>query len=121
MTWIIPIVYTEDNMESVQLLKNLVFQDKGPIALPVHVDPNGRAILFTLKTGQSIREHNVPSSPFFVVILKGRGVFTGGDGVEQTFGPDTLLIFDTAEVHSILASDDLVFIGFLHGAPGAGQ
>jgi quercetin dioxygenase-like cupin family protein len=121
MIWIILVGYKEDKMESVQLLKNLVFQDKGPIALPVHVDPNGRAILFTLKPGQSIREHNVPSSPFFVVILKGRGVFTGGDGVEQTFGPDTLLIFDTGEVHSVQASDELVFIGFLGGAPGAGQ
>jgi len=81
---------TEDKMESVQLLKNLVFQDKGPMAQPLHVDPNGRAILFMLKPGQSIREHNVPSSPFYVVILRGRGVFTGRDGVEQTFGPDTL-------------------------------
>ena len=106
-------------MESVQLLKNLVFQDKGPIALPVHVDPNGRAILFTLKQGQTIREHNVPSSPFFVVILKGRGAFTGGDGVEQTFGPDTMLIFEAGEIHSVQAADELVFIGFLQGAPGA--
>ncbi len=25
------------------------------------------------------------------VLLSGRGVFSGGDGFEQTFGPDTLL------------------------------
>src|SRR5512135_1352318 len=106
-------------MESVQLLENLVFQDKSPLAQPLHVDPNGRAILFTLKPGQSIREHNVPSSPFFVVILKGRGVFTGLDGKEKTYGPDTLLIFDPAEVHSVRALDELAFVGFLHGAPGA--
>jgi len=60
------------------------------MAQPLHVDPNGRAILFTLKPGQSLREHNLPNSPFYVVILRGRGVLTGGDGVEQTFGPDTL-------------------------------
>lgn len=79
----------------------------------------GRAILFTLKPEQSIREHNAPSSPFFAVVLKGQGVFTGGDGVEHACGPNTLLVFDAGEQHAIRAIDELVFVGFLHGAPGA--
>ncbi len=29
---------------------------------------------FTLKPDQTIREHDAPTSPFFVVVLKGRGV-----------------------------------------------
>ncbi len=99
------------------LLENLQFGSKEPHAEPLHVDTEGRAILFTLKPGQSIREHNAPSSPFFVVVLKGKGVFTGGDGVERTCGPDTLLVFDVAEQHAIRAIDELVFVGFLHGAP----
>ncbi len=106
-------------MKTINLLENWQFSDKGPHAEPLHVDRNGRAILFTLKPEQSIREHNAPSSPFYVVVLSGRGMFAGGDGVEQTVGPSTLLVFDPAEQHVIRALDELVFIGFLHGAPGA--
>lgn len=106
-------------MKSINLLENWQFNPKGPHAEPLHVDRNGRAILFTLKPGQSIREHNAPSSPFYVVILSGQGLFSGGDGVEKVIGPNTLLVFDPAEPHVIRALDKLVFIGFLHGAPGA--
>jgi quercetin dioxygenase-like cupin family protein len=106
-------------MKSTNLLENWKFSDKGPHAEPLYADQNGRVILFTLKPDQSIREHNAPSSPFYVIILSGRGVFTGGDGKEQTFGPNTLLMFDQSENHSIRALEELVFVGFLHGAPGA--
>lgn len=106
-------------MKSINLLENWQFNSKGPHAEPLHVDRNGRAILFTLQPGQSIREHNAPSSPFYVVVLNGRGMFAGADGVEQTVGPNMLLVFDPAEQHVIRAMDELVFIGFLHGAPGA--
>jgi quercetin dioxygenase-like cupin family protein len=106
-------------MRSIQLLEGLEFHDKEAHAEPLHVDQNGRALLFTLKPGQAIREHKSPSSPFFVVVLKGRGIFTAGNGEAQTFGANTLLVFDPGESHSIRALDELVFIGFLHGAPGA--
>jgi quercetin dioxygenase-like cupin family protein len=106
-------------MKSANLLENWKFSDKGPHAEPLFADQNGRVILFTLKPDQSIREHNAPSSPFYVVILSGRGLFAGSDGKEQTIGPNTLLIFDPGENHSIRALEELVFIGFLHGAPGA--
>lgn len=106
-------------MKCINLLESWKFDDKGPHADPLHVDRNGRAILFTLQPEQTIRAHNVPSSPFFVVILTGEGVFTAGDGVEQVAGPNTLLVFEPGEQHAVRALDDLVFIGFLHGAPGA--
>jgi quercetin dioxygenase-like cupin family protein len=106
-------------MKLTNLLENLEFGSKDPHAEPLHVDKQGRAILFTLKPDQSIREHNAPSSPFFVVVLKGKGIFAGGDGVEHTCGPNTLLVFDASEQHSIRAVEELVFVGFLHGAPGA--
>jgi quercetin dioxygenase-like cupin family protein len=102
-----------------RLLEDLRFGDKDAHAEPVHSDRKGRAILFTLKPGQSIREHNAPSSPFFVVVLKGRGAFAGGDGVEHTCGPNSLLVFDAGENHTIRALEELVFVGILHGAPGA--
>jgi len=106
-------------MKPVKLLENLEFGNTDPRAEPLHVDKQGRAILFTLKPDQSIREHNAPSSPFFVVVLKGKGVFVGGDGVEHTCERNTLLVFDAGEQHTIRAIDELVFVGFLHGAPGA--
>jgi quercetin dioxygenase-like cupin family protein len=106
-------------MKSINLLENWQLNPKGPHAEPLHVDRNGRAILFTLKPGQCIREHNAPSSPFYIVILSGQGLFSGGDGVEKVVGSNTLLVFDPAEKHEIRALDDLVFVGFLHGAPGA--
>jgi quercetin dioxygenase-like cupin family protein len=106
-------------MKCIELFEGWKFDDKGPRAEPLHVDGNGRAILFTLQPEQTIRAHNVPSSPFFVVVLSGRGIFTGADGVEQVADSKTLLVFDPGEQHSVRALDNLVFIGFLHGAPGA--
>lgn len=106
-------------MKSMNLFENWAFDDKGPHADPLHVSKNGRVILFTLKPGQTIREHNAPSSPFYVITLEGQGIFTGGDGVERTVGSKTLLMFEPGEQHSIHALETLVFVGFLHGAPGA--
>ena len=106
-------------MKHINLRENWKFSDKGPHAEPLYADKNGRGILFTLKPNQSIREHNAPSSPFYVIVLSGRGVFAGGDDQEQTVGPNTLLMFDPGENHSIRALEDLVFIGILHGVPGA--
>ncbi|MEB2334690.1 MAG: cupin domain-containing protein [Anaerolineaceae bacterium] len=104
-------------MKTFQLMENLKFGDKDPHAEPFHADREGRAILFTLKPGQTIREHNAPSTPVFLVILKGVGVFSGGDGVEHTCGPNTLLVFDAGENHIVRAIDELIFVGVLHGSP----
>src|SRR5574338_1679331 len=105
-------------MKAVNLLDDLKFGDKDPHAEPIYSARDGRAIVFTLKPGQSIRKHNAPSSPFFVVILKGSGVFSGADGDTHTYGPNTLLVFDRGEDHLIRAiNEELVFIGFLHGSP----
>lgn len=103
-------------MKSTQLLANLQFHDANPNADPIYVDKNGRVILFTLKPGQSIKEHNVPQSPFYVVVLKGHGFFAGSDRKERRFGPDDLVIFEPGEEHFVRAdTEELVFIGFLHG------
>lgn len=107
-------------MKTAQLLDKLEFHDKHPYAQPLFVDDNGRIIRFMLKAGQSILEHNVPNSPFYVVVLQGNGIFKGPDGQEQPISPNMLLVFDPAEDHSVYATDeDLVFIGILHGAPNA--
>jgi quercetin dioxygenase-like cupin family protein len=107
-------------MKSTQLLEHLEFHDANPYAEPLYVDEANRVIRFTLKAGQSIVEHNVPHSPFDVIVLQGRGMFAGSDGKEQPFGPNTLLVFEPGENHAIRALDEpLVFVGFLHGAPHA--
>ncbi len=106
-------------MRTTNLLEDLEFHEASPYAQPLHVDEHGRVLRFMLKPGQSIREHNAPHSPFYVVVLKGRGAFAGGDGKEQQFGPNALLIFEPGEDHAVRALDEeLVFVGFLHGAPG---
>ncbi len=106
-------------MKTMQLLEDLKFTDKVPNSEPLFVDAQGRVLRFTLKPGQSIREHNAPHSPFYVVVLQGHGLFAGADGHEQQLGPNSLLIFDPAENHVIRAvNEELVFVGFLHGVPG---
>ena len=107
-------------MKSANLLENLEFHDPHPYAQPLFVDDQGRIIRFMLKAGQSILEHNVPNSPFYVIILEGHGIFKGADEQEFPVEPNMLLVFDPAENHSVFATDeDLIFIGILHGVPTA--
>jgi quercetin dioxygenase-like cupin family protein len=108
----------ETYMKTFQLLENLSFRSENAIAEPLAVDEQGRVLRFMLEPWQVIREHKVPSSPFYVFILQGRGVFTGDDGVEQTVGPHTLLTFAPGETHSVRALDEaLVFVGLLQSVP----
>jgi len=105
-------------MKTMQLLDSLEFHNEHPYAQPLFVAENGRVLRFMLKPGQNIEEHNVPGSPFFIVVLKGEGMFAGDDEKEQQFGPNSLLIFDPREGHSVRALDEeLIFVGFLHGIP----
>lgn len=103
-------------MKTMHLFDELKFRDKDPYAEPLLVDQHGRILRFTLRPGQAIKEHNAPKSPFYVVVLRGRGLFAGGDGQEREVGPHALLVFDPGENHIIRAMDEeLVFVGFLHG------
>lgn len=106
-------------MRTINLLEKLEFHDEHPYAQPLYVDQQGRVIRFMLKPRQTIVEHNAPSSPFYAVVLQGRGLFAGADGVEREFGPNDILIFDKGEAHAVRALDEsLVFVGFLHGVEG---
>ncbi|MCC7165255.1 MAG: hypothetical protein IT331_22335 [Anaerolineae bacterium] len=106
-------------MKAAPLLERLEFDAAKPHAAALYVDKQGRAILWTLEPHQTIHDHRVPESPFYVVILQGHGWFSGADGKEEQFGPNTLLVFETDELHGVRAGDErLVFVGFLHGAPG---
>jgi quercetin dioxygenase-like cupin family protein len=101
-------------MKSKHLLEDLEFFDSQPFAQPLLVDQDIRILRWTFKPGQQIAEHKVPDSPFYVIILKGRGVFSGQVGQEQEYGPDSLIIFEQGELHTVRALDEeLVFISFL--------
>lgn len=106
-------------MKSSNLLEQLEFHDADPFAEPLLVNSEGRILRWMLKPGQSIMKHRVPSSPFYAIILKGRGMFASNEEPEQEFGPNTLLIFETNEAHTVRALDEeLIFVGFLQAVPG---
>jgi len=107
-------------MKVIALLKNIEFHDKDPNAEPLYVSDEARVLRFTLRPGQIVREHSAPHSPVVVTVLKGEGMFAGGDGMEQPCGPNDLLIFPAGEKHSIRAlNEDLIFTVFLREAPDA--
>ncbi|MBK8799514.1 MAG: hypothetical protein IPM07_25860 [Anaerolineales bacterium] len=59
----------------------------------------------------------MPDSPFYIVVLQGRGMFSGGDGHEVEHGPASLLLFEQGESHAIRALDEeLIFVSFMRGA-----
>ena len=105
-------------MKITQLLENLEFHDQHPYAEPLLVNETGRILRFTLHPGQSVKEHMAPSSPVYLIVLQGHGLFAGASGVEQKFGPHTLLTFEPGEHHQVRALDEvLVFVAVLHEAP----
>lgn len=99
------------------LLEGLEFHDAMPFAQPLLVDQHTRIIRWTLNPGQTIAPHEVPESPFYVVVLQGRGRFSGADGRNVEVSAPSLLVFAPNETHSVAALDEpLVFISFLEGA-----
>ena len=107
-------------MKTEMLMENWEFHEKDPYAQPMYVSHDGRILRFALHPRQIVREHNAPHSPVYVVVLKGQGIFTSADGQEHQLGPNALIIFEAGENHTIRAlEEDLVFVTFLHGAPGA--
>jgi len=103
-------------MWSYPLTEKVEFHAENPFSQPLLVSEWGRVLRFSLNPGQTIGEHEAPHSPFFVVVLEGEGMFSGEDGQEQRFGPDSLLIFAPGERHAVRALDQkLVFVGFLQG------
>jgi quercetin dioxygenase-like cupin family protein len=105
-------------MKTFKVHENIIFNDPNPNAEPLHVDQYGRILRFALQPGQTVQEHNAPNSPVNIIVLQGQGHFAGGDGQEHKIGPDTMILFDPGENHTIKALDEpLVFLAILHEAP----
>jgi quercetin dioxygenase-like cupin family protein len=108
----------EAALKVLHLLDDIKFDDLNAHAEPLHVDKLGRVIVFSLRPGQVVQEHAAPSSPVYIVVLKGRGLFSGGSGVEQQLHANDMVLFNPGEQHAIRAVDeDLIFLLLLHGSP----
>jgi quercetin dioxygenase-like cupin family protein len=106
-------------MKANNLLVDLTFRDSAPIAQPLLVDQHSRIIRWMLKPGQKIEEHKVPDSPFYVIVVQGRGMFAGQNGIEEEYGPGSLLLFEQNEAHTVRAlGEELVFVSFLKSVEG---
>lgn len=106
-------------MKANHLLVDLTFRDSAPIAQPLLVDQHSRILRWMLKPGQQIEEHKVPDSPFYVVVVQGRGLFAGQNGIAEEYGPGSLLLFEQNEAHTVRALDEeLVFVSFLKSVEG---
>lgn len=106
-------------MKAVGLLDGLEWHDSGDSgrAQAIHHDEHGRALRWTVRRGQTVREFTTQRTPIYLIVLLGSGVFAGADGKEEELGPNSLVIFDQGEAHSVRAVDrDLVFIAVLHEA-----
>ena len=105
-------------MNSFDLTKDIEFKTEHPVAEPILVDKDTRLIRFSLLPGQSIKEHSAPSSPVYIIILEGKGLFSDGHEGLREFGKNTCIKYEQNEKHSIRATDEkLVFIGLLKGSP----
>lgn len=105
-------------MEHVNLMEGIKFNDDHPIAQSIHADKNGRLLQFALKPGQELKEHSNSTSPVYLLILKGEGVFRGEGDTQTVGGPGSIIIYDVNEKHSVKAGDqELVFVAILHGSP----
>lgn len=105
-------------MEHLNLMEDIKFNDSHPIAQSIHADKNGRLLQFALKPGQELKPHSNLSSPVYLLVLRGHGVFKGDNDSEATCGPGSIIIYDVNEKHSVIAgNEELVFVAILHGAP----
>ena len=106
-------------MKTNHLLGDLTFRESAPIAQPLLVDQHSRIIRWMFKPGQKLEEHKVPDSPFYVIVVQGRGMFAGQDGIEEEVGSGSLLLFEQNEAHTVRALDEeLVFVSFLKSVEG---
>lgn len=101
-------------MKSMNLFEKIEFNDKKASAQPLLADENNRIIRFALRQGQFLQEHRVPSSAVRIIVLQGNGVFKGEQDKTITCGPNSLVVFEPNELHSVQAlEEDLIFIAIL--------
>jgi quercetin dioxygenase-like cupin family protein len=105
-------------MNSFDLMKDIEFKTGHPVAESVLADKDTRLVRFSLLPGQSIKEHRAPSSPVYIIILEGKGLFSDGHDGMKEFGKNACIKYERGEKHSIETADEnLVFVALLKGSP----
>lgn len=98
-------------MRTIELLEDVTFSERTAHAESLHSNEEGRALRFAFLPEQQIETHEAPHSPVHLVILQGRGIFTGADGVGRECAEGMMVIFDAGEKHSVRALDEkLVYV-----------
>lgn len=111
-----PYLFAESLLENLPLSVKFMdaLQEPHPFAQPTLADNEDSILSWILKPDESIIINQVPSSPFYMLVLKGSGMVASGDEPEQEFGPNTLLIFESNEALSMRAIDEeMIVVGFL--------
>ena len=109
-------------MRTFDLNKEIEFNERNAQAQSLHSNEEGRALRFALLPGQEIEDHEAPHSPVHLVVLQGRGLFAGADGVERECGEGMMVVFDAGETHAVRALDEkLVFIAIFKENPASHQ
>lgn len=109
-------------MRTFELLEDVKFGERNPHAESLHSNEEGRALRFSFRPGQSIEAHAAPNSPVHMIVLRGRGMFTGADGVERECSQGMMAAFDAGETHAVRAGDEeLVYIAIYKENPAALQ
>lgn len=80
-------------MGTFDLHKDVKFNQKIVQAQSLHSNDEGRALRFAFLPEQLIENYGATHSPVHLVVLQGRGMFTGTDGIERECGAGTMVVF----------------------------
>lgn len=107
-------------MRTIELLEDITFSERTAHAESLHSNEEGRVLRFAFLPEQEIATHEATHSPVHLVILQGRGVFTGADGVERECSEGMMVVFDSGEKHAVRALDEkLVYVAiYKESQPG---
>ena len=109
-------------MNVVRLTELVAPRADRPATGTAHDSRDARFVVFRLAPGQVVRTHTNPAA-VTLVVLQGRGVFTGAAG-EQLLGAGDAALYAPGEPHGIRAADDeVIFLAVIGktavAAPGA--
>jgi quercetin dioxygenase-like cupin family protein len=105
-------------MRTFDLFEGIEFNERNAHAESLHSNEEGRALRFAFLPGQRIEPHESPHSPVHLIILQGRGMFAGADGVERECSEGMMIAFDSEEPHTVRALDEkLVYVAIYKENP----
>ena len=105
-------------MRTFDLYEGTEFNARNAHAESLHSNEEGRALRFAFLPGQRLETHEALHSPVHLIILQGRGMFAGADGVERECSKGMMVAFDSGEPHTVRALDEkLVYVAIYKENP----